>query len=210
MLNEFTPSEKKVFKIMFYEPFDQYSLSYLKKKSQLSYMSIFRAVKKLKEKNIVKDVSISGKKFMCLNLENKKSLKLFELFEVEKQLDFKEKSLVIWKIVNEISEKSIEKLGQNLSLIILFGSAARKELRKESDIDILFVVNSKKIAESKIKDVLSKTYSYKREINPIIITLKEFIDGIKQEKDFFKTLWKDRIIFYGESLFWREVVRCRK
>lgn len=208
---EFTPTERKVLEIMFSDPSGHHSLSHLQKKSKVSYMSIFRAIRNMEKRNLVTTISISGKKFRRLNPENPQSLKVFELLEVNKRLELKKKNITVWKIVNELVERSVDELKQDLYMVILFGSAARGELRNGSDIDLLVVVSGPKdMTEAKIKKALSGIYSYGREVVPIVISPAEFIDGIKEGKDFFKTLWEDRVIFYGESIFWREVVKWKQ
>lgn len=64
--------------------------------------------------------------------------------------DTKLKSSVYWPLIKRFSETIIEDLKEKISAIVVFGSVARGTTRKDSDIDILILL------ESKEKPVLEK------------------------------------------------------
>ena len=88
-------------------------------------------------------------------------------------------------------------------MVILFGSVARGEWTKGSDIDILVVASEK---DKGVSTVLSKAkidVSPLLEISPISTTIDKFIEGFGKKTEFYEELWKDRVVLYNEFLFWQ-------
>lgn len=203
---QFTPSERKVLGIMLSDPFKEYSLSTIQKKSKISYMSVFRAIKYLEESEIVEKSFISGKSFRSLNFENKRLLKLLEMIEITNQISLKEKKYSVWEVVSNTVENVAEKLKENLLIAVLLTHSSITGLKDNSDLGMVFVVsNSKEEAEGLIKENLSMYPSTK--IFPIVITLDEFIFYLRENGELGKALLGERTVFYGEGLFWREMIR---
>ena len=92
-----------------------------------------------------------------------------------------------------------------LGLVVLFGSVARNEWTKSSDIDILAVSSNK---DNEVIGVLNKAkidVSPLLEIRPISTTIEKFTEGLKKKTEFYHELWNDRIVLYNEALFWQLV-----
>ena len=88
---------------------------------------------------------------------------------------------------------------------MLFGSVARGEWTKKSDIDILAVSANK---DNDIISILNKAkvdVSPLLEIRPVSTTIEKFTEGLKKKTEFYKGLWDDRIVLYNEALFWQLV-----
>lgn len=88
--------------------------------------------------------------------------------------------------------KGLDVLRTNIRLIILFGSAARNEWKKNSDIDLLIVV--KRLSENVHDEILTMAdkamaaTGYEELLAPHIISEKHF-DIIKKNKtDFYDTI----------------------
>ena len=89
--------------------------------------------------------------------------------------------------------------------MVLFGSVARGEWVKGSDIDILAVSSNK---DSDAINILNKAkidVSPLLEIRPVSTTIEKFTAGLKKKTEFYNELWNDRIVLYNESLFWQLV-----
>lgn len=105
--------------------------------------------------------------------------------------------LSISDFLKELEEKPI--------VAVIFGSYARGNYTKNSDIDILLVFqkidNSKKI-ENTAKKISMKTNT---QLNPIYLNYNEFKESFHNSiKEFFKKLKKDKIILIGIE-WWRQL-----
>lgn len=99
----------------------------------------------------------------------------------------------------------LEELKEKPVITAIFGSYARGDYTKDSDIDILLVFqniqNEKQIEESAKKAGMRTNTT----INPVYLDYKIFRDSFhNQTKTFFKNLKRDRIIINGIEL-WRQL-----
>ncbi|MCS4540896.1 MAG: nucleotidyltransferase domain-containing protein [Euryarchaeota archaeon] len=77
------------------------------------------------------------------------------LYPILKKL-FESEKFAIEKAIQEFVYKIKQELGSDIKKIVIFGSAARKEMRVLSDIDIIIVVSNKanlKIVEDKLAEI---------------------------------------------------------
>ncbi|MCS7094180.1 MAG: nucleotidyltransferase domain-containing protein, partial [Candidatus Aenigmarchaeota archaeon] len=117
-------------------------------------------------------------------------------------------------IIEKLLEALKNKYGDRLVSVVLFGSLARKEARKDSDIDLLIVIKDLPKSrlkrqeeflevESHLEDLLEKTEGFV-DLSPILRTPEEILkyppilldiveDGIilHDENDFFKKVIED-------------------
>ncbi len=82
-----------------------------------------------------------------------------------------------YNLINEIKGKAREVLPRN-ARVILFGSRARNDARKDSDWDLLIILDKEKRNVSDIEKYacpfMELGYDVNAEINPIIYTQKEW------------------------------------
>lgn len=114
-----------------------------------------------------------------LNFDNPKTIMLVEIAEKQKAIDSLENKELI-TLINDLSGL--------YETMILFGSFAKKEQNKESDIDLIFI--------GKTKDVKIKITNFPREINYEILTFDEFKK--KNNAPLFIEIKKNHVIF-GET-----------
>jgi predicted nucleotidyltransferase len=109
--------------------------------------TVMRTIKKLEEENIVdfKEEGKNKKYFLKETLEAKTYLFMTEHYKILKILQQPN----LRRIIKKIQEKT------NDELIILFGSYAKGNAKKESDID-LFIETSNKEIKEKIKQINEK------------------------------------------------------
>ena len=92
------------------------------------------------------------------------------------------------KIIEEFAVQIRRKLGNNLIFLKMFGSKARGDFHKDSDIDILIVVNQKNITvRDEIYDILFELdpyYEYK--ISIILFSLYEYRKNEEMKSAFIK------------------------
>ena len=112
----------------------------------------------------------------------------------EEKKEFLKKSPLISKISSELEAKDI---------VILFGSYAKKTENEKSDIDLMIINKdgSKSLSFSKYETL------FKKKINPIFITEKEFKQMIKEkEENVGKQALSNHIILNNPERFWEQAL----
>lgn len=194
---------KKILTVFLNNPFEEVHLREIARSSKSSLTNVDNSMRLFVKNDMFKRRDISGASFFKPNLENEDLIKLFELLELDRKKAFYKKNKNIARLLKKYTDAIIELSDKNIQLVVLFGSVARGEWTKSSDIDILAVVSDK---ETEVTDILNKAktdVSPLLEIKPISTTTQKFVEGFKKKTEFYDNLWKDRIVLYNEFLFWQ-------
>ncbi|RLG13826.1 MAG: hypothetical protein DRN71_04150 [Candidatus Nanohalarchaeota archaeon] len=94
---------------------------------------------------------------------------------------------------------------KNILACCLFGSYARGGINPESDVDLLFVVSKSKGEDEILKGCRDISGVIGCEINPVIMSEKEFFSALKERKPMIETILKpsQRLILIGKEYFLR-------
>jgi len=196
---------KKILEVFLKDPFKEIYLREIARLSKSSLANVDDSMRLFVKNDMFIRHELSHSTFFKPNLENDDIVKVFELLEIERRKVFYAKNKNIARLLKKYTNTIIELSNKKIQLVILFGSVARGEWTKGSDIDILAVVPDK---EDDTIDILNKAktdVSFLLEIRPISTTTKKFIEGFKAKAEFYDNLWKDRIVLYNEFLFWQLV-----
>lgn len=90
-------------------------------------------------------------------------------------------------LAQEFAEKVLEKYGERVDIIILFGSAAIGEAKEESDIDILVV------GEINLRELVDISY-------PMLLEHGEYISPKDMNKAYFNKLHREKYSFIQNIL----------
>ena len=194
---------KKILEVFLKDPFKEIHLRELSRVSKSSLANVDNSMRLFVKNDMFKRNEMSHSTFFKPNLENDDTIKIFELLELERRKTFYSKNKNIARLIKKYTDSIIELSNKRIQLVVLFGSVARGEWKKGSDIDILAVVPDK---ENDIVDILNRAktdVSPLLEIRPISTTTKKFIDGFKAKTELYDNLWRDRIVLYNEFLFWQ-------
>ncbi len=197
------PGRKKILQVFLSDPFKEIHLREIARLSKSSLANVDNSMRLFVKSDIFKRNEMSHSTFFKPNLENDETIKIFELLELDRRKVFYAKNKNIARLLKKYTDTIVELSNKRIQLVVLFGSVARGEWTKGSDIDILAVVPDK---ENDIIDILNKAKtdaSPLLEIRPVSTTTKKFIDGYKAKTEFYDNLWKDRIVLYSEFLFWQ-------
>lgn len=206
---DLTLSRKKILMEFYKHPWGERTASEIEQRCELSHERVFVYLKELVEAGFLNCRRIGKTKAYSANLRNEYLLKHFELFELERKGAFLRKkpryALIFSEFVKDL------KLGGTILMLTLFGSLSRAEATKESDVDLLLVIPDM-VDKDKVETAaldLSKKYShrYGKEYNVIVSKLSDMAEGLKSREPFYDNLWRDRIVLYGESMFWRQMAR---
>ena len=194
---------RKILEVFLKDPFKEIHLRGIAKLAKSSLTNVDNSMRLFVKNDMFIRHELSNSTFFKPNLENEETLKVFEVLEMEHRKTFYGKNKSIARLLKKYTDNIIENSNKRIQLVILFGSVARGEWTKESDIDILAAVPDK---ENDIVEILDKAKSDAGpllELNPITTTIKKMTEGFRAKTEFYENLWKDRIVLYNESLFWR-------
>ncbi len=116
------------------------------------------------------------------------------------------------KTLNSIIKSLQQQFGKNNQILscMVFGSYARGAATKESDVDILFIVESKDIETVLIRKISQLETLMNLKFSPIMMTEGEFKAALETKEPTISTLLKpsQRIIAFGIEYFVRNAVIC--
>jgi predicted nucleotidyltransferase len=194
---------KKILEVFFKDPFQEVHLREAVRLSGVSRNNVDNSMRLFVKEDMFKRRKISNMVFFKPNLENEELLKIFELLELEKRKDFYGKNKKIARLLQKYSDMIVGLSDKKIQIVVLFGSVARGDWTKDSDVDVLAVVSGK---ENEVTAVLNKAKTDAGpllEIRPISTTTEKFVDGFRKRTEFYDELWKDRVVLYNEFLFWQ-------
>ena len=196
---------KKLLEIFMSDPAKEIHLREISRLSKVSLNNVNDTMRQFVKDGLFKRRDISNMSLFKSNLDNEDLLKLFEYLELKRKKEFYNKNKSIARLLEKYTANVIDLSKRQIQLVVLFGSVARGEWVKGSDIDILAVSSNK---DSDVINILNKAkidVSPLLEIRPISTTIEKFTEGLKKKTEFYHELWNDRIILYNESLFWQLV-----
>lgn len=194
---------KKILQVFLRDPFKEIHLREIARLSKSSLANVDNSMRLFVKSDIFKRNEMSNATFFKPNLENDETIKIFELLELDRRKVFYAKNKNIARLLKKYTDTIVKLSNKRIQLIVLFGSVARGEWTKGSDIDILAVVSDKENDIITILNMAKMDVSPLLEIRPVSTTTKKFIDGYKAKTEFYNNLWNDRIVLYNEFLFWQ-------
>ena len=196
---------KKILEVFMNDPEDEIHLREISRLSKVSLNNVNDTMRQFVKDGLFKRREISNMSLFKPNLDSEDLLKLFEYIELKRKKVFYGKNKSIARLLEKYTVNVIELSKRQIQLVILFGSVARGEWDKGSDIDILAVSSNK---DNDVINILNKAkidVSPLLEITPISTTIEKFTEGLKKKTEFYHELWSDRVVLYNESLFWQLV-----
>ncbi len=108
-------------------------------------------------------------------------------------------------VLENFKKRLLKELGERIDSIILYGSMARGEATKDSDIDILIIGkdknNWKRVSE--IAYEIDFENEFKTFITTIFLTREEFEHGIKVCSPFIYDVIKEGVVLYDNGTYKR-------
>lgn len=179
----------------------QRKLCYLReiaKKTQNSTSSVSRQLDCLKKEHVIKEQALGKGLFYALNFQNDLAQKYCEIVEIQKRDNFVQKYKVLKLIMDDVL-KDIQ--NECLVNITIFGSVAKEQARKESDIDLLIITTKKQEYPSVIRKIHAE---YGKMLSIISFTEKELQQ--RMNEPLIQQIIKDHIVFFGFDYFVAEVL----
>jgi len=110
-----------------------------------------------------------------------------------------EKALMVFR------ERLVEKLGDRVESIVVYGSVARGEAIEDSDIDVLIVGTDKEIGNTVLEIGYDVDYenSFETFITPICFTKEELEERVKAGSPFVHEILEDGVALHDDGTFKR-------
>ena len=169
----------KILNFFFENPYEEIYLRDLSRKLKMSPFAIKKYADFLVKNNLIRDEKRANLRFFKANMSGL----LFKHLKI---------SWSIHKIVKSGLMSMIKSKSQSISSITLFGSAARGEDDKNSDIDIVVIGNLKEL------DISEAEKKIKKRINLHVFRWSEWKKQLKLNTAFYSDIIINGISLYGD------------
>lgn len=156
--------------------------SYIAKKNSLNQKTVSNILNSLEKENILRFEREGRNKIYFLNKENPLSKYFVQLIEIEKKAEFIQRNKKLEKMFNSLLKISN-------GILIVFGSYAKGNNKKDSDLDLLII--------GKIEEVKDIEESFGIEINVVNFDKKKF----DKKDNFVKEVLENHIVLKGVEDF---------
>lgn len=166
----------------------EYTMHNLSKLLVIPYATFHRVIKRIED--IIQIKEIGKSKIVKLNQNNPIIKSKLAVASDEEKKEFLENEPILKRITNELDTNDV---------VILFGSYAKGTKTQKSDIDLLIINKDgkKSLAFSKYELI------YKKQINPIFITKREFKEMLRSdEENVGKQALNNHITLNNPEKFW--------
>lgn len=174
----------------------EFSIKEIADRLKRPYVKIHSSIKRLKNKKIIKE-EIKGKSHYC-SIDYKNNINVVCFISSQKAREFLLKNKKIKLIIEDI----IANIKIPNYTLLLFGSYAKSNADKHSDLDIAVIGSSEDKEEiERIINSVKRVFSL--DIHSLEFSYKEFIEMLKsKEMDVGKEIVKNNIIFRGCEQFY--------
>jgi len=165
-----------------------------------------RVLNGLYSKDVLVRKAVGNQVFYSLNTQNPLTLNMCALAYSLKYRELKLSSSHS-KQISSFVDSCIKSLGEGLLSIVLYGSIARGEAGKTSDVDILVILRS--LEESDKVETIAQgiNASYTSTISPTTVTLNSFAAELKAENMLYLKIVKEGIPIFGTETYLREIFK---
>lgn len=174
--------------------------------AKVSTWVVSREFSRLVKKGVIREKREGQQKYYTLNIANPKTRALCQLFESERREElYKSNRRLSWAL-EEFSKRVFDFMPQ-VQCLVLFGSAARGEMTKTSDVDILVVVPN--LPQESFNELMRHVDRLAREVAavyplslaPITMTVKDFEAALREKRRIAQDVLRDGLIFFGEDRY---------
>ena len=147
-------------------------------------------LRRLEESNVVSSVLVGRNKEYHLNLSNLITRYYMILAETSSSIDYLHRNFAIKRVLDEIGDRTE-------GILILFGSFAKEQVTRDSDVDIFLVSNTQLDREAirRAGDLID------REINIDAATERDFKGGLEEHDPLIVEVVSNHIILKGVDGF---------
>jgi predicted nucleotidyltransferase len=202
MLNE---TETEIIGLLLKSPLEAFTIRSISKIFEKQYSYAHRCIKRLEKKKIIK-VKTAGNSSQCrIDFEN------VELDSLVAGSSYNKKQILSKTISLKVIEQQLkEGLADNFYICLLFGSYAKGMQKKDSDIDLMFLVDDEKKTDSFKKKVDSIVSSLEYKVHAIVSSVKWFYQMMAEKGSVGNEAFKNSIVFHNPEAYYLLVKRHDK
>lgn len=205
----------KILEALYKELPEELHIREIQRKTGLNYERVNKYLNDLEQLGVLKSRRKGRLKLYQINTSNPYGLQFLSIIEIKKQRKFSSKNPIIQNMLSKFTNEIKKELDGKILSIVLFGSVARGKYSRDSDVDLLIItsdlsIEEKTQLESIVTRISSKSSaSYGFDLVPLNVTLLDFREGFKT-RDFYKDLWEDHVLLYGETKFVEVICDVKK
>jgi len=164
--------------------------------------------RKLAKRRILFVKTEGREKSYRINLSNAAARKLYELFEAERREAFYSKNRRLGWALQDFTKRVFDSLPQ-IQSIVLFGSAARGELARTSDVDILVLAPTfeqeafNRLMKSVDALAAETRGTYGFPISAVTMTMNDWEAAIREKKRIAQDVMRDGFVLFGEERYYQ-------
>ena len=178
----------------------KYSIREVSKEVKQGYPIVFHTVKALQKVQLVKAARVSNIN-QCTPNVIREHTALFGF--VSERFAAKNVPKRVWNALQDV----VKEIENPFYSLLLFGSYAKGIARPTSDVDVLFII-AERSQEAEITAAVKKSAALNNlKINPVILALDEFKNGLKEES-VAREAYKKHFIIKGGELFYSVISRA--
>ena len=182
----------------------------ISKQLKIGYRPAYNHITEMEKEQIIQIEKIGNSKQCKLNLDSPNTRHLLESLDLTRKEEIYKENPKLKTIIENLISKLTEKYLSEIHSIILFGSYAKGTATKQSDIDLMFIINNlknKDLRESIDRECASVQYSHNIKVSPLITNIEELKKMLKaKELNVGKEVKEYGISLYGHEMFWRIII----
>lgn len=193
-LNQILGQQSKIKILRFFSSSQgQFTTREIARRIDLTVPNVSRALKELEEQAIL--ISQQAGRSILYSLNQNHYLVNTAILPI-----FKKESEAMKNLANLLNRN----LGHKIVSAILFGSLARREEKRISDIDMLFIVNNGVNLQKMEKEILEKNpeviHLFGNSLSPLIMTVSEFVSKFKKKDRLLSKILKEGEVLNGKLI----------
>ena len=183
--------------------FDELSISEIMKISKKKTKPwVFNTLKELTKNRLLLSKRKGNINIYKLNLDNPLLIQIIQSIEVHNSLDF---------VMLDIIMETIKNIPIKNYCLLVFGSYAENKQKKDSDLDLCFLVENKQ-TEKKIKPYFNEIkLNYPTTIDEHYIKFNDFVKMLlSEEENLGKQIFRKHILFFNADIYYQLIKEAYK
>ena len=199
-MKSYQDTENKIIGNLLKTPLKSKSLNQISIETKLSYITVHKLIPNLVRKKLLNLEKKGKANLISINFEHSSIDNLSSAMIYERN-NFLKKKPQITIFLKEIEEM----LADKFYTLILFGSYAKNTTTKTSDIDLLFIIQTRKDIE-KYKDKINKVlklHSIKTHIS--VVAIGDFVDMLNNKHTMGRSAFQNGMVLFGTEQYYAMV-----
>jgi predicted nucleotidyltransferase len=199
-MTSYKDTENKIVGRLLRTPLRSISMHQIAIDTGLTYVTVHKIIPILFQRKLIKIEKKGKNNLISIDFENSRTEDLTSAIIDEKTILIK-KHPKIFVLIKDIEQALVGKF----FILLLFGSYAKEKEKKNSDIDLLFILPERKsIEEYKEKiDKVMKLTTLKKDIN--LVSTDDFIEMLNQKYSVGREAFEEGIVLFGAEHFYMMV-----